>query len=369
MKALLLLASLFTLALPVVAQAVNVNIVSDSTWTVSDTNGNDLGNAQNVCLNATVPSNCPAAATRYGYAFPGWTATIPGATWIWAPNITAATASAANAEFTFQKQFFLCHVPTSGTISLAADDFAEVFLNGTSVGRSTSHSTLSTFPVSAPQLRYGVTIAYYGLNIIQVKARNGPNPSDCRSGQYRCNPAGVILEASFADSANAWPTCPGTRGTTAGQFEVSSCPAGQMGSDSRLCICGPDGGLWQSFRTCVTPPTTCTGISGTPFAVGMPEPVACPLGQTGSASRICQPDGSWGPTDFSTCLPPVAAGAICGSRDQGVTRTCPAGTTCGPRSRPVPPRPWWCIFFNFLPGAPSECRPDRTRTADWFCDP
>src|SRR5262249_29914657 len=78
MAALLLVASLFTLALP--AHAVTVNIVSDTRWTVSDTNGRPLGNAQNVCLNATtsppVPSNCPAGATSYGYTRVGWTANL-----------------------------------------------------------------------------------------------------------------------------------------------------------------------------------------------------------------------------------------------------------------------------------------------------
>ena len=62
------LASLLPFTLPANAQAVTTNVHSDSTWTVSDTNGNYLGNAQNVCLNATAPSNCPAAATLYGYS-------------------------------------------------------------------------------------------------------------------------------------------------------------------------------------------------------------------------------------------------------------------------------------------------------------
>jgi hypothetical protein len=113
-RALLLVTSFFTFALPLVAQGVSVNIVSDDTWTVYDNNGNNLNNAQNVCLNPT--ANCPAGAMSYGYMLPGWTAdlsSIPGGKWIWAtksapnsPNITGTTSPAAFAEFSFQKQSF-----------------------------------------------------------------------------------------------------------------------------------------------------------------------------------------------------------------------------------------------------------------------
>src|SRR6266550_5641362 len=128
MKAFFLGTSLLMFLWPSDAQDVTINVVSDTNWTVSDANGNSLGNAQNVCLNATAPSNCPAGATLYGYAGPDWTAnlsSIPGATWIWAPNITGATSPAANAEFSFEKQFYLCGDPQPGTISVAADDTAK----------------------------------------------------------------------------------------------------------------------------------------------------------------------------------------------------------------------------------------------------
>lgn len=166
-KALLLVASLFTLALPVVAEAVNVNIVTDTSWTVYDDNNNFLGNAQYVCLNASAPSNCPANATQYGYNLPGgWAANlsgIPNAKWIWAPNITGATSSAANAEFVFKSMFFICGAPSTGTIFLAADDSAEVFLNCdpngpscTSVANSAGHGSLSSFQVDASKFNQGI---------------------------------------------------------------------------------------------------------------------------------------------------------------------------------------------------------------------
>src|SRR5262249_44811210 len=135
-KVLRLGVALLPFALPVMSQAAPYNVVSGTFWEVSDSAGTPLGNAQNVCLQATAPmspSNCPAGATSYGYKGAGWTAnlsTIPGATWIWAPNITGATSPAASAEFVFKTYFFICDAPQKGIISVAADDKAEVFLNG-----------------------------------------------------------------------------------------------------------------------------------------------------------------------------------------------------------------------------------------------
>src|SRR5215469_3901244 len=166
------LTALAAAALPVGARAVDVNILSDSTWSVFDANMTPLGNAQNVCLNPTTPANCsvattPPPPTLYGYPLVGWTAdlsSIPGAKWIWAPNITGATSPAANAKFTFQTEFYLCGAPTGGTIWVAADNSAEVLLNGVSVLTSTDHTTLSSVSIPAASLRQSPN-----LNTIEIK--------------------------------------------------------------------------------------------------------------------------------------------------------------------------------------------------------
>jgi len=413
MKGFVLGTSLLMFRLPVDAQDVTVNIVSDNTWTVKDTNGNILGNTQNVCLNATAPSNCPTAnATSYGYAGAAWTAnlsTIPGATWMWAPNITGATSPAANAEFFFEKQFFLCGAAQDGTISVSADDFAEVFLNGatTPLVTSTNWSVLTTVTVPASKFAQGP-------NKIQVHVKNAANPPDCTSDQYQCNPAGVVLGASFSDVLNAWPTCT-DKGMTfnVGQVEQLSCPPGQTGSMSQVCACFGTNSIWLGpFGNCATPPTTCTGNNGISFNVGQAETLPCPQGQTGSANRICQANGSWGPTNTSMCvsppptctgtggtifsvgqtetlpcpagqvgspplshacqangtwgptsgsctLPTTCPGCKCGAQDSTPPQTalCPSGTSCGSKRSRVCDG-WW-IF--------SHC--DYIQTVDWFCLP
>ncbi|QCP54531.1 hypothetical protein FAZ95_37235 [Trinickia violacea] len=194
------------------AQTATVNFVSDTTWAVSNSAGIFLNFAQNVCLNAQSPSNCPANATLYGYPG-GWEAdlsSIPGATWIWAPGITGATAPAYPAEFRFSKSFDLRGTPVSGTISIAADDFAEILVNGQSVG--TIGSLTGNFNAAVQSQQYLHTFDIYkflvhGTNVITIRAANGNY--GCGSGPYSCNPAGVVFGGSLQFQGSAG-NCQGT---------------------------------------------------------------------------------------------------------------------------------------------------------------
>jgi hypothetical protein len=179
---------------PLFAEALataTTTFASDPTW---------LPASQNVCLNASSPSPCPAGATQYGYAGSGWNAplsTIPGATWIWSAGITGATAPAFPAEFTFSKTFTTVGLPISGSISIAADDFAAVLVNGVLVGTigsrtdaslaSTASNTLTTFNIGP--------FLVPGTNVITVEGANGN--FGCGSGPYSCNPAGVVFGGSL----------------------------------------------------------------------------------------------------------------------------------------------------------------------------
>ncbi len=436
------LAALAAAALPFGVQAGPVSVGSDNSaiWTVSETHldsqGNpvttSLGQPQHVCLNApTNPPNCPTGAMSYGYTLPGWTANLsslpPNAKWIWASKksdgtpITGATTGAANAEYSFKTIFFLCgDRPKDGTIWVAADNLVDVFVNGVSVippSTTVSHSAVTTVTVSSSILR-----ASPNFNDIELKVKNGANPSDCGNDQYRCNPAGVVFGGNFADELSADPTCANPFGKVGDTRNLGVCTAPKLGSKGTTCICILNTARWQDWETCNTPPPALTCQDDPPSKSTYPEgthqePVACSTGQTGSRSRdchngmwvyspgtcvappappitcpgisgpvaagateflpctppkigsptpsrVCQSNGTFGPTSGICVLPTVGTGDICGNTTPigDYTATCPSGTTCGPRTSTSGHKSFGCAVFGF------QC-PATIKSTDWYCDP
>ena len=204
-------------ALVVGVQAAQASVktsryVSNTTWhtfTGVPPNG-PIGHAQTVCLNATAPANCPAGATLYDHPGGGWSAdlsTIPHAFWIWAPGITKDTHPAELAQYFFSKRIRIGGDPVSGTISIAADDFAAVRVNGHFVGKVGSttdaavalaaQSNLTTFAIG-PFLREG-------RNRITVRGQNGEGSfAGCTDCTYQQHPAGVVfgVKIRFVEDAD-----------------------------------------------------------------------------------------------------------------------------------------------------------------------
>ena len=183
---------------------------SDTSWSVTDAASTPIGSAQYVVLNSQYPTRQPPGATDYGVTTtsPVWQAdlsSIPGAYWIWAPGITGATPDASLAQFSFSHQFFLSGTPTAGTISVAVDDFASVYVNGTLVGATGSISDISQ-AYQAQSALATFDIAPYltsGQNTILIHAQNGP---DTFSGggphaPYSVNEAGVVFGGSLTTGA------------------------------------------------------------------------------------------------------------------------------------------------------------------------
>jgi hypothetical protein len=185
-------------ALPTCSGTCVIPFASSSEWAAYDDDpasnsaAQSLGNALPVCLNATSPANCPPGAVLYGFGN-AWAvdlSTVPGALWIWGPG-TTASGPADLKRFAFSRTFMLGATP-SGTISVVADDLAEVRVNGNLVGSEGSVTgptdfALKSFDLSAKLLP--------GTNTITVVAQNGPAsfagcPSACT---YSMNPAGVIF--------------------------------------------------------------------------------------------------------------------------------------------------------------------------------
>lgn len=169
-----------------VVEVAPITFGSDPTWS----------GAQKVCLNPSNPANCPDGATLYMYEGGGWGAdlsAIPGAFWIWAAGVTSTTSPAYPAEFSFSKSFSLSGLPLTGSISVAADDYAQVIVNDEVVGAigsltdgalaGAAQSPLTTFDIGS--------FLVPGTNQITVRGANGN--FGCGAGQYSCNPAGVVF--------------------------------------------------------------------------------------------------------------------------------------------------------------------------------
>lgn len=184
-----------------------VAFASGTTWLVSDGDvavGPTLdlpAAAQPVCLNDSWPNPCPAGATTYGWPGAGWSADlsgIPGATWIWAPGIDGTTAPADSDVYRFARTFVLPGTPVSGSISVAADDGAEVWVNGTLAGSTSSSGAMATIDITA--------LLVEGDNTIVVEARNGLICGQACS--YAQNPGGTVFGGSltYSPSEVAAPT-------------------------------------------------------------------------------------------------------------------------------------------------------------------
>jgi hypothetical protein len=146
-----------------------------------------------------VPPNCPSGALSWddplNSAWLGGTS-LPKADWIWRPDVGPGSPAALKVAI-FEKKVVVGPGAT-GTIQLAADDMAIVFVNGFSVGSVGSiadmnvawraNNTSTTLDLT-PALRDG-------SNTITVADENGPfcSPSSCT---YTQNPAGVVFEVSL----------------------------------------------------------------------------------------------------------------------------------------------------------------------------
>src|SRR5712692_394887 len=214
-EVLSILVIFFTLALtlaPLVPRANSVvttskvAFASDTSWQVYNADlalgtASPLCSAQLVCLNSFYPSPCPQGATLYGFSGAGWRSdlsSIPGAHWIWAPNINGTTTPAELNQFFFSKTFQMTGGKPFGSISISADDFAEVRVNGHIVG---AIGSISDFPTASLAQSYLTTFDLtpflaLGTNILTVRAENG-RFGICCPGNYAGNPAGVVFGGSI----------------------------------------------------------------------------------------------------------------------------------------------------------------------------
>ena len=150
----------------------SINLVSDTTTLVT---GPDVTGQVN--------------AIEIETPWEGWTADIPGATWIW--DAPAATIPSTVQKVTYTKQFNIPGFPISAFLDVAAGDFYWVYINGNS-NFCDSPST-GTF-TSSTQLRCNIQrYLFPAQNSVVFTVENHASPGAVKPD----NPAGLLYKISI----------------------------------------------------------------------------------------------------------------------------------------------------------------------------
>jgi len=138
------------------------------------------------------PVLMPHDAELVSWIHPAWTASIPGADWIWATDPTIPEEESIDVIYIFQKKFEWWG-PISGVtlnLDVGADNSYEVWLNGVKVaGDNTERNYNAT---GQDQYTDGVVLTNIkqGQNTIEFKVKNWARPV----GQTWANPGGLLYK-------------------------------------------------------------------------------------------------------------------------------------------------------------------------------
>jgi hypothetical protein len=118
---------------------------------------------------------------------------LPGASWIWRADVTPEGPAPFQTAI-FEKTFVLGDRP-AGAIRIAADDFAQVFVNRVAVGSvgSVVFVGVASRAQNAPATLDLTPALHAGPNTITVVAQNGPFSCDSTACPYSQDPAGVVF--------------------------------------------------------------------------------------------------------------------------------------------------------------------------------
>lgn len=135
----------------------------------------------------------PHSAALVSSINPAWTASIPGASWIWWTDPTPEAEKSVNTTYTFRQTFTWMGPISGATLNLAAaaDNGYEVKLNGNLIGSDSSETNYN----AAGQDSYsGFSAAIVqGTNTLEIKVTNMLRPA----GQTWDNPGGLLYKLTI----------------------------------------------------------------------------------------------------------------------------------------------------------------------------
>lgn len=123
-----------------------------------------------------------------------WTASIPGATWIWATDPVESPTNDADLTKTFTRTFSIVGTPTGGTLNIASDNHYTAKVNGNVLPVVFDEDNFQL----ATQDSYDVS-AYLvnGLNTLEIEVTN---KEIGESADPAANPAGLLYKLSLTNN-------------------------------------------------------------------------------------------------------------------------------------------------------------------------
>lgn len=144
-------------------------------------------------VGGTDPGPFPHPAVLVSTINPAWTASVPGASWIWWTDPTPEAEKGIDTTYTFRKTFTWMGPISGATLNLAtaADNGYEVRLNGNLIGSDPSEQNYN----AAGQDSYtGFSSAIVqGTNTLEIKVKNMLRPA----GQTWDNPGGLLYRLTI----------------------------------------------------------------------------------------------------------------------------------------------------------------------------
>ncbi len=179
-----------------VAELTVVGCTEGTTCTPDD-------NASVVSDATTMVGANPAALLTFIH--PGWTASIPGASWIWATNPVESPTNDGDNTKVFTKTFTINGTPTAGTLDIAVDNNYSVKVNGTPVPVVFDQNNFQ----SGTQDSYNIaSLLVTGVNTLEITATN--QEDEAQSSDPAENPAGVMFKLTWSSDCDTPPPteCP-----------------------------------------------------------------------------------------------------------------------------------------------------------------
>lgn len=140
-------------------------------------------------------------ATPVASINPGWTANIPGATWIW--SVIEGFDTTTSQTKTFAKTFNIVGTPTSATLDVAADNGYDVSINA----NSSVFSDPTEFNYNSVDSYNPLSFLAAGANTLAIAVTNMPVPEST----FDSNPAGLLYKLHIV--SNDCPPIDPTTGT------------------------------------------------------------------------------------------------------------------------------------------------------------